>query len=60
MSGQNSGRHSHPAGLGEEPEPGPPGAAGPGSNRADPQLSDFLQNHFLGEEVKLIRKMGDT
>ncbi|KAK1333127.1 hypothetical protein QTO34_006664 [Cnephaeus nilssonii] len=26
----------------------------------DPQLSDFLQNHFLGEEVKLIKKMGYT
>nr|KAF6366220.1 ferritin light chain [Pipistrellus kuhlii] len=31
-----------------------------GSIRADPQLCDFLQNHFLGEEVKLIKKMGDT
>ncbi|ELK36104.1 Ferritin light chain [Myotis davidii] len=31
-----------------------------GSTHADPQLCDFLQNHFLGEEVKLIKKMGFT
>ncbi|XP_005885532.1 PREDICTED: cytochrome P450 2C42, partial [Myotis brandtii] len=27
---------------------------------AAPQLCDFRENHFLGEEVKLIKKMGDT
>uniref|UniRef100_A0A8C0K4D7 Ferritin light chain n=1 Tax=Canis lupus dingo TaxID=286419 RepID=A0A8C0K4D7_CANLU len=32
---------------------------GLGSARADPPLCDFLENHFLDEEVKLIRKMGD-
>nr|KAF6310690.1 hypothetical protein mMyoMyo1_008748 [Myotis myotis] len=30
MSGQNSGRHGNHPGLGQEPEPGPFGAAGPG------------------------------
>ena len=24
-----------------------------------PQICDFLENHFLDEEVKLIKKMGD-
>nr|KAF6350547.1 ubiquitin specific peptidase 42 [Myotis myotis] len=45
----NSGRH------GSCPDPHPFGAAG-----ADPHLCDFLENHFLDEEVKLIKKMGDT
>ncbi|XP_054439256.1 ferritin light chain-like [Pteronotus mesoamericanus] len=31
----------------------------PGSARTDPHLCDFLENHFLDEEVKLIKKMGD-
>ncbi|XP_036108452.1 ferritin light chain-like [Molossus molossus] len=31
-----------------------------GSTCTDPHLSDFLGNHFLGEEVNLIKKMGDT
>ncbi|KAF6288073.1 ferritin light chain [Rhinolophus ferrumequinum] len=26
---------------------------------ADPHLCDFLETHFLDEEVKLIKKMGD-
>uniref|UniRef100_A0A8C0KZX2 Ferritin n=1 Tax=Canis lupus dingo TaxID=286419 RepID=A0A8C0KZX2_CANLU len=30
-----------------------------GSARADPHFCDFLENHFLDEEVKLIKKMGD-
>nr|KAF6406771.1 hypothetical protein HJG59_005356 [Molossus molossus] len=30
-----------------------------GSTRTDPHLCDFLENHFLEEEVKLIKKMGD-
>ncbi|XP_014317094.1 ferritin light chain [Myotis lucifugus] len=30
-----------------------------GSTRVDPHLCDFLENHFLDEEVKLIKKMGD-
>ncbi|ELK32757.1 Ferritin light chain [Myotis davidii] len=25
----------------------------------NPHLCDFLKNHFLGEEVKLIKKMGN-
>uniref|UniRef100_G1PZU5 Ferritin n=1 Tax=Myotis lucifugus TaxID=59463 RepID=G1PZU5_MYOLU len=29
-----------------------------GSTSTDPHLCDFLQNHFLSEEVKLIKKMG--
>ncbi|XP_054424840.1 ferritin light chain-like [Pteronotus mesoamericanus] len=29
-----------------------------GSARTDPHLCDFLENHFLEEEVKLIKKMG--
>ena len=30
-----------------------------GSTCTDPHLCDFLENHFLEEEVKLIKKMGD-
>ncbi|EPY88629.1 hypothetical protein CB1_000163005 [Camelus ferus] len=30
-----------------------------GSARADPHLCDFLENHFLDEEVKLNKKMCD-
>ncbi|XP_053756668.1 ferritin light chain-like [Panthera pardus] len=30
-----------------------------GSARTDPHLCGFLENHFLDEEVKLIKKMGD-
>ncbi|EPQ14858.1 Ferritin light chain [Myotis brandtii] len=29
-----------------------------GSTRTDPQLCDLLENHFRGEEVKLIKKLG--
>ncbi|KAK1339049.1 hypothetical protein QTO34_019722 [Cnephaeus nilssonii] len=29
------------------------------STIADPHLCDFLENHFLDEEVKLIKKMGN-
>uniref|UniRef100_G1QBS1 Ferritin light chain n=1 Tax=Myotis lucifugus TaxID=59463 RepID=G1QBS1_MYOLU len=45
--------------LERNPDPGPLGATGPGSTRTDPPPGDFLQNHFRGEEVKLINKMGD-
>uniref|UniRef100_H0Y0K4 Ferritin n=1 Tax=Otolemur garnettii TaxID=30611 RepID=H0Y0K4_OTOGA len=31
----------------------------PGSARTDPHLCDFLESHFLDEEVKLLKKMGD-
>ncbi|EHB17875.1 Ferritin light chain [Heterocephalus glaber] len=30
-----------------------------GSAKTDPYLCDFLENHFLDEEVKLIKKIGD-
>ncbi|KAL1775439.1 ferritin light chain 1 [Sigmodon hispidus] len=30
-----------------------------GSAHTDPYLCDFLENHFLDEEVKLIKKMGN-
>ncbi|TKC42666.1 hypothetical protein EI555_016597 [Monodon monoceros] len=30
-----------------------------GSAHADPHLCDFLESHFLDEQVKLIKKMGD-
>ncbi|EGV93549.1 Ferritin light chain 1 [Cricetulus griseus] len=30
-----------------------------GSSRIDPHLCDFLESHFLNEEVKLIKKMGN-
>ncbi|KAK2114440.1 hypothetical protein P7K49_008706 [Saguinus oedipus] len=30
-----------------------------GSARTDPHLRDFLESHFLDEEVKIIKKMGD-
>ena len=29
------------------------------SAQGDPHICDFLENHFLDEEVKLIKKMGD-
>ena len=29
------------------------------STHTDPHLCVFLENHFLDEEVKLIKKMGD-
>ncbi|KAM5327307.1 ferritin light chain-like [Glossophaga mutica] len=29
------------------------------STRTDPHVCDFLENHFLDEEVKLMKKMGD-
>ena len=32
---------------------------GLGSPLADPCICDFLENHFLGEEMKLIKKLGD-
>lgn len=32
---------------------------GLGSAHADPHICDLLGNHFLDEEVKLIKKMGD-
>ena len=31
---------------------------GLGFASADPHLCDFLENHFLGEEMKLIKKDG--
>ncbi|EHB14197.1 Ferritin light chain [Heterocephalus glaber] len=30
-----------------------------GSAKTDPHLRDFLENHFLDEEVKLIKKIGN-
>ncbi|KAB0358614.1 hypothetical protein FD754_002770, partial [Muntiacus muntjak] len=30
-----------------------------GSAHADPHICDFLESHFLDEEVKLIKKMGE-
>ncbi|MEJ1274372.1 hypothetical protein NN561_005255 [Cricetulus griseus] len=30
-----------------------------GSGRTDPHLCDFLESHFLDEEVELIKKMGN-
>ncbi|XP_059567102.1 ferritin light chain-like [Myotis daubentonii] len=30
-----------------------------GSAHTDPHLCDFLEKHFLDEEVKLIKKMGN-
>ncbi|KAK1338272.1 hypothetical protein QTO34_001387 [Cnephaeus nilssonii] len=46
---------------GEEPEPGPFRATFPGFCSADSILSsDFRENRFLGEQVKRIKKMGDT
>ena len=30
-----------------------------GPTLSDPRLCDFLKSHFLDEEVKLIKKMGD-
>jgi ferritin light chain len=30
-----------------------------GSTQTDPHLCDFLENHFLGKEVKLSKKMGE-
>ncbi|CAO2582454.1 Ferritin light chain, partial [Lemmus lemmus] len=30
-----------------------------GSAHTDPHLCDFLENHFMDEEVKVIKKMGN-
>ncbi|KAH0514678.1 Ferritin light chain [Microtus ochrogaster] len=30
-----------------------------GFARTDPHLCDFIENHFLDEEVKVIKKMGN-
>ena len=46
-------------GPGAGPDPGPGGLVGPCSARTDPQLQDFLGSHFLGEQVQLVKKMGD-
>ena len=35
------------------------GLHGLASARGDPHICDFLENHFLDEDVKLIKKMGD-
>ena len=32
---------------------------GLGSALADPHICDFLESHFLDEQVKLIKKMGN-
>ena len=40
-------------------EASPFGLCALGSICTVPHLCDFLENHFLDEEVKLIRKMGD-
>ncbi|XP_042831396.1 ferritin light chain-like [Panthera tigris] len=32
----------------------------PACPRADPHLCDFLENHFLDEERKLFKKMGNN
>ncbi|KAF3818412.1 hypothetical protein GH733_011829 [Mirounga leonina] len=44
-------------GPGEKPEAGPLGSV---SAHADPHLCSFLENGFLGEQVKLIEKMVTT
>lgn len=46
---------------GEESEPGPSGSvcSALGSAHTNPHLYDFLENHFLDEEVKLIEKLDD-
>lgn len=41
----------------EEPEPGPCGSAHHGFCPLGSQAWDFLGNHFLDEEVKLIKKL---
>ncbi|XP_072463444.1 ferritin light chain [Notamacropus eugenii] len=30
-----------------------------GSSQGDPHLCDFLESHYLGEEVKLLKRLGD-
>ncbi|XP_074164305.1 ferritin light chain [Sminthopsis crassicaudata] len=30
-----------------------------GSSQGDPQLCDFLESHYLGEEVKLMKRLGN-
>ena len=35
------------------------GLAWPGFSQRRPHICDFLENHFLEEDVKLIKKMGD-
>ncbi|KAK1337993.1 LOW QUALITY PROTEIN: hypothetical protein QTO34_001097 [Cnephaeus nilssonii] len=58
--GQNSGHCGSRPGLGEDLNQALEAMQAWGSAHPDPQLWDFLENHFRGEEVKLINKMGDT
>ncbi|VFV20829.1 ferritin light chain 1-like [Lynx pardinus] len=43
----------------ENPKSGPLGYARPGFCPLRPHLCDFLESHFLDEEVKLIKEMGN-
>ena len=43
----------------EEPEPGPLGSAYPEFCLHSPYLCDFLENHSLGEKMKLIKEMSN-
>jgi hypothetical protein len=57
--GTRPGCHGGRSGPGEGPEPSPFGSSRPGLRPRRCHLCDFLQSHLLGEEVKVIRKMGD-
>ena len=59
-TGWQSGCHGSFQGPGKEPEAGSLGLHTLGSAHTDPQLDDFRENHFLYEEVKLIKKMMTT
>ncbi|XP_054423586.1 ferritin light chain-like [Pteronotus mesoamericanus] len=60
MSGVELGTPGRRHGHGEGPGPGPFASPRLGPARTDTQLCDFLENHVLGKELKLIKKMGDT
>ena len=59
MSGVKPGHRGGHQARGQAPEQGRRGPAGPGFCARSPHLRHFRESRVLGEQVKLIRKMGD-
>ncbi|XP_075415757.1 ferritin light chain-like [Tenrec ecaudatus] len=59
MSGAEPGRHGAALALEKTLNQALPDLHAMGSAHPDPHLGDFLEKHFLGEEVKLLTEMGD-
>ncbi|OWJ99477.1 hypothetical protein Celaphus_00010061 [Cervus elaphus hippelaphus] len=53
------GHHGGHRARGQAPEPARHGPAGPGLSPRSPHLRHFRESRVLGEQLKLIRKMGD-